>query len=222
MPKPGQPAPAFSLPSTAGRDVSLRELRGRRVVLYFYPRDDTPGCTREACGFRDAITRVRAAGAIVLGVSKDGLAAHARFREKYDLPFDLLVDADNAVAKAYGAYGPKKMYGKDVLGTIRSTFLVDEKGDIERAWSPVRVDGHVDQVLEALSGGSTADARARRTTTTRPGKAVKPTRGREQRAPSRVSTAARPATSGAKPSRSSPSKRRANASSTTKTRARSS
>ena len=152
MIQPGDKAPAFTLPSTSGKDISLADLRGKRVVLYFYPRDDTPGCTRESCAFRDALAQIRAAGAEVLGVSKDSLSSHDRFRAKYTLPFDLLSDADNSVAKQYGAYGQKKMYGKDVLGTIRSTFLIDEQGKIARVWSPVKVDGHVDQVLEALAG----------------------------------------------------------------------
>lgn len=152
MVRPGDPAPAFRLPSTSGREVALSQLRGRKLVLYFYPRDDTPGCTREACGFRDNLARVRGAGAEVLGVSKDPLAAHERFRAKYDLPFDLLSDAGNQVARAYGAFGTKTLYGKKVEGTIRSTFLIDERGRVERVWSPVQVDGHVDQVVAALAG----------------------------------------------------------------------
>jgi peroxiredoxin Q/BCP len=154
MPKPGDKSPAFTLPSTSGKDVSLSGLRGERFVLYFYPRDDTPGCTREACGFRDAMTQLRKSGVTVLGVSKDSLASHARFREKYALPFDLLTDADNTVAKSFGAYGKKKLYGKDVLGTIRSTFLIGADGKIERVWSPVKVDGHVGEVLAALGAGT--------------------------------------------------------------------
>lgn len=152
MVKVGDKAPDFSLPSSSGGTVSLSKLRGKKVVLYFYPRDDTPGCTREACDFRDNLGRAKSAGAQVYGVSKDSLASHERFREKYSLPFELLSDADNSTAKAWGAYGKKVMYGKDVLGTIRSTFLIDEQGKIAAVWSPVKVDGHVDQVLAALSG----------------------------------------------------------------------
>ncbi len=148
----GRPAPPFSLPSTSGRSVSLGDLRGRKTVLYFYPKDDTPGCTREACDFRDNLARVRSAGAEVFGVSKDGGASHAKFKKKYSLPFELLTDEGNAVAKAYGAYGKKVLYGKETVGTIRSTFLIDEKGRVAKIWSPVKVDGHVDRVLEALAG----------------------------------------------------------------------
>ncbi len=146
----GDAAPDFRLEGTSGKSVRLAELRGSRVVLYFYPRDDTPGCTREACDFRDGLARVRAAGAQVLGVSRDSLAAHERFRSRYHLPFELLSDPDNAVATAYGAYGQKTLYGKHLVGTIRSTFLIDEHGRVRAAWSPVRVDGHVEQVLAAL------------------------------------------------------------------------
>jgi peroxiredoxin Q/BCP len=163
MLKLGDPAPDFALPSTSGDTIALKDLRGEKVVLYFYPRDDTPGCTREACDFRDNIARVAKHGARVLGVSKDKLASHDKFRAKYELPFELLSDADNAVAKKYGAYGEKKLYGKPIVGTIRSTFLIDEKGRIAGVWSPVKVDGHVDAVIAQLSGGaapSTAPKRA--------------------------------------------------------------
>jgi len=145
----GAPAPAFHLESTDG-PVSLAALRGSRVVLYFYPKDDTPGCTREACAFRDSMKRLDGHGAVVIGVSKDSVDSHQRFRKKYDLPFALASDPGNEVAKAYGAFGPKNMYGKLVNGTIRSTFLIDAEGRIEHIWSPVKVDGHVDQVLAAL------------------------------------------------------------------------
>lgn len=145
----GAPAPDFELQSTDG-PVSLSGLRGSRVVLYFYPKDDTPGCTREACGFRDSMKRLDGHGAVVLGISRDSLDSHRRFRDRYELPFTLASDPGNTVAAAYGAYGPKMMYGKLLSGTIRSTFLIDAEGRIERIWSPVRVTGHVDQVLAAL------------------------------------------------------------------------
>jgi len=150
--QPGQKAPDFRLPSTDGGELALSELRGKKVVLYFYPKDSTPGCTQESCDFRDRDEAIRAAGAVVLGVSKDSIASHERFRAKYDLPFPLLSDADNRVAMAYGAYGEKNMYGKKVMGTIRSTFLIDEKGVIERVWSPVKVPGHAEAVLAAVRG----------------------------------------------------------------------
>jgi len=148
----GQTAPAFSLPSTSGRTVSLADLRGKRVVLYFYPRDDTPGCTREACAFRDHTQALAKSGAVVLGVSGDSLAAHAKFRGKYELPFELLSDAGNRVATAYGAYGEKLLYGRKIVGTIRSTFVIDEHGKLATLWSKVKVDGHVERVLAALAG----------------------------------------------------------------------
>jgi peroxiredoxin Q/BCP len=154
MLKIDDPAPAFTLPSTTGKDLALSEMRGKKVVLYFYPKDDTPGCTKESCNFRDNMARLKGHGAAVLGVSRDTIASHAKFRAKYGLPFELLSDPDAQVGKAYGAFGKKMMYGKPVTGTIRSTFLIDEKGRIAAIWSPVRVEGHVDQVLAALGGGT--------------------------------------------------------------------
>jgi peroxiredoxin Q/BCP len=176
MLSPKDPAPAFSLPSTSGRDVSSRQLLGRRYVLYFYPRDDTPGCTREACDFRDNIARLGAAGIPVLGVSKDSLASHEKFRAKYGLPFELLSDVGNAVARKYGAFGQKTMYGKPVTGVIRSTFLIDARGKIERVWSPVRVDGHVDAVLIALAEGKAPKGGAKAGTTEKSAGTIVPRR----------------------------------------------
>ena len=154
--KLGQSAPAFSLPSTSGSTVSLRDFAGKQVVLYFYPRDNTPGCTVEACDFRDRDAALRKAGAVVLGVSSDSLKSHDGFRAKHGLAFDLLVDADNAVAKSYGAHGEKVMYGKKVMGTIRSTFLIDAKGKLAAIWSPVKVAGHAEEVLAAVLGAKAA------------------------------------------------------------------
>ena len=160
--QPGAEAPAFRLPATTGEEISLEDLRGRKVVLYFYPKDSTPGCTQEACDFRDRDEALQGAGVVVLGVSKDSLASHDKFRAKYELPFPLLTDQDNAVATAYGAFGEKNMYGRKVLGTIRSTFLIDENGTIQRTWSPVRVAGHADDVLAAIKGEEAPKASAGR------------------------------------------------------------
>ena len=147
----GQKAPDFTLPSSEGGEVSLKALRGKPVVLYFYPKDDTPGCTREACAFRDAKARLKKAGAVVLGVSPDSAASHAKFRDKYALNFPLLADADKAVAKKYGAFGEKVMYGRKVVGMIRSTFVIDPEGVVRKVFPRVKVDGHDERVLEALS-----------------------------------------------------------------------
>lgn len=165
--QPGTKAPAFRLPASTGGEIGLDDLRGRKVVLYFYPKDSTPGCTQEACDFRDRDAALQGQGAVVLGVSKDSLASHEKFRAKYELPFPLLSDPDNAVANAFGAYGEKTMYGKKVLGTIRSTFLIDENGVIERTWSPVKVAGHADEVLAALRGEAPAAPPAARRTKSR-------------------------------------------------------
>jgi peroxiredoxin Q/BCP len=148
----GDKAPKFKVASTTGKKLSLKKQRGKKVVLFFYPKDNTPGCTQEACDFRDSYERLLAAGVVVLGVSKDSLESHEGFREKYQLPFDLLSDPENEMAKAFGAYGEKKLYGKVSEGTIRSTFLINEKGRIEKIWSPVKVKGHVAQVIAAITG----------------------------------------------------------------------
>jgi peroxiredoxin Q/BCP len=147
----GDKAPAFKLPSVEGGDVSLKDFAGRTVVLYFYPKDDTPGCTREACAFRDSQAALKKAGAVVLGVSPDSVESHQKFRSKYKLNFPLLADADKAVAKKYGAFGEKVMYGKKVTGMIRSTFVIDGSGVVRKVFPRVKVDGHSDKVLEVVS-----------------------------------------------------------------------
>jgi len=151
MPGVGDKAPDFSLPTDGDGTISSADLRGRTYVLYFYPKDSTPGCTTEACDFRDNIARLSAAGVTVLGVSKDSVKSHDKFKAKHELPFPLLSDTDLALHRAYGAWGTKKMYGKEVEGTIRSTFIVDGQGVIRRAWPKVSVKGHVDAVIEALA-----------------------------------------------------------------------
>ena len=150
MLKEGQKAPDFTLAGGDGSQVSLASLKGKPVVLYFYPKDDTPGCTKEACAFRDTQSRLRKAGAVVLGVSPDSVASHQKFGAKYKLPFTLLSDPDKAIAKKFGAYGEKVMYGKKVVGMIRSTFVIDAEGVVRKVFPKVRVDGHAEQVLQAL------------------------------------------------------------------------
>lgn len=148
----GDPAPQFTLPDQDGTPVDLASHRGRRVVVYFYPQDNTPGCTREACQFNDALSGFEGAGVDVLGISADDGASHRRFRAKYGLGFRLLTDAGHEVATRYGAYGEKVQYGKPTVGVIRSTFLVDPEGLIERAWYSVRTDGHAARVLAEVGG----------------------------------------------------------------------
>ncbi|HWX25704.1 MAG TPA: peroxiredoxin, partial [Vicinamibacteria bacterium] len=132
MVKEGQKAPAFTLGTDDGGEISLKDLRGKSVVLYFYPKDDTPGCTREACAFRDTQSSIKKAGAVVLGVSPDSVLSHGRFRAKHRLNFPLLADPDKRVAKAYGAFGEKVLYGKRMVGMIRSTFIIDGQGTIRK------------------------------------------------------------------------------------------
>lgn len=146
----GDPAPDFRLPADDGRMYTLTDFRGKKVVLYFYPKDDTPGCTREACSFRDNLGRVSSKGAVVLGVSKDDLDSHAKFRKKYALTFPLLSDPDGKVLNAYGVWKEKSLYGKTFMGVERTTFIIDEKGRIAKVFPRVKVDGHVDEVLGAL------------------------------------------------------------------------
>jgi peroxiredoxin Q/BCP len=150
MVKEGRAAPEFTLPSSSGAEVSLSDLRGKTVVLYFYPRDNTPGCTREACAFREAMSQMKRRGAVVLGVSPDSLAAHDKFSRQHGLNFPLLSDPDKKVARKYGAFGEKVMYGKKVKGMIRSTFIIDPQGIVRKTFPKVKVDGHAEEVLEAL------------------------------------------------------------------------
>jgi peroxiredoxin Q/BCP len=146
----GSIAPSFRLQDQDEVFVELSSLRGKPVVLYFYPKDSTPGCTVEACDFRDNFRRISDKGAVVLGVSRDSAKSHRNFREKKSLPFPLLVDADGEVCKRYGVWQPKKFMGREFLGIVRSTFLIDPSGVVAKVWSPVSVKGHVDQVLAAL------------------------------------------------------------------------
>jgi thioredoxin-dependent peroxiredoxin len=147
----GDRAPAFSLNDQAGDTVSSRALKGKWVVLYFYPKDDTPGCTREACSFRDEQAGLKKAGAVVLGVSKDSGESHQKFVKKYKLNFPLLVDEGHKLANEFGAWGEKSLYGRKFMGMIRSTFLIDPQGKIAKVWPKVKVDGHVAQVQETLT-----------------------------------------------------------------------
>ena len=148
--KVGSKAPAFSLPADDGETVSLSGLKGKPVVLYFYPKDDTPGCTVEACEFRDSWADVRKTGAVVLGVSPDGLKDHQKFRAKFKLPFPLLADEDHAVADAYEAWGQKSMYGRKYQGILRTTFLIGPDGTIARVFEKVKPKGHAAEVLAAI------------------------------------------------------------------------
>ena len=147
----GEAAPDFTLKADDGTEIHLNALRGKPVVLYFYPKDDTPGCTREACAFRDRRADLAAAGAVVLGVSPDTVASHGHFRDKYQLNFPLLADPDHQVAERYGAWREKNLYGKKSLGIQRSTFLIDAAGQVRKVWKKVAVDGHDEEVLKALA-----------------------------------------------------------------------
>ena len=148
----GKKAPDFTLKSSHGGRVKLRDLRGQPVVLYFYPKDDTPGCTTEACAFQDSSSKIKRTGAVVLGVSPDDVASHEEFAAKYRLKFPLLADTDKKVATKYGAWGEKMQYGRKTIGMIRSTFIIDETGTVRKVFKRVRVDGHAGKVLEALEG----------------------------------------------------------------------
>ena len=146
----GQPAPDFELTSDSGETVKLSALRGKPVVLYFYPKDDTPGCTAQACGIRDAYGEFEQAGAVVLGVSPDSESSHVKFKEKYGLPFTLLADADHAVAELYGVWGEKTFAGKTYLGVSRSTFVIGADGNVAKVMHDVKPASHADEVLAAL------------------------------------------------------------------------
>jgi len=150
--EPGTRAPAFTLTADDGAKIKLADLKGSPVVLYFYPADDTPGCTREACAFRDRSGELKKLGAKVFGVSPDDVASHVKFRDKFNLNFPLLADPDHKVAEKFGAWREKNMYGKKSMGIVRSTFLIDKEGVIQRVWRSVKVDGHDAAVIDALNG----------------------------------------------------------------------
>ncbi len=148
----GAKAPSFTLPDQDGNTVSLSDFAGRRVIVYFYPKDDTPGCTAEACQFNDNLAAFERADVPVLGISPDKAASHQKFRAKYGLDFSLLSDPDHTVMERYGAWGEKTMYGRTTTGVIRSTFLIDEKGEVARSWYNVKADGHATKVLAEVGG----------------------------------------------------------------------
>ena len=148
----GSKAPAFTLTADDGTKVRLSELKGSPVVLYFYPKDDTPGCTREACAFRDQKAALKKLGALVFGISPDDVASHEKFRDKYDLNFPLLADPGHKMAEKYGAWREKNMYGKKKMGIQRSTYLIDAQGKVAKLWKAVKVDGHDEHVLKAIAG----------------------------------------------------------------------
>ncbi|MFM7932343.1 MAG: thioredoxin-dependent thiol peroxidase [Pirellula sp.] len=155
--EPGSKAPAFTLSDAEGKKVKLSDFKGSPVVLYFYPKDDTPGCTKEACAFRDRSAELKKLGAVVLGVSPDTPASHTKFRDKYSLNFTLLADESHEVAEKFGAWREKNMYGKKSMGIQRSTYLIDAQGKVAKVWKKVSVDGHDAEVLEALQELSASD-----------------------------------------------------------------
>jgi peroxiredoxin Q/BCP len=150
MPSPGESAPEFTLPNATGAPVTLSSFRGKKVVLYFYPKDMTPGCTQQACDLRDRYDRLQQTGAVLLGVSPDSSKRHTTFAQKYELPFTLLADENTEVATAYGVWKEKSLYGRKFMGVERTTFLIDEQGNIAKVWPRVKVAGHGDEVLAAL------------------------------------------------------------------------
>ena len=148
--KIGGKAPAFTLFGDDGKKVSLSDFKGKKVVLYFYPKDNTPGCTRESCGFRDSLSEIKRRGSVVLGVSTDSVASHKGFKQKYALNFPLLSDPEKKMSLAYGVWKQKSLYGRKYMGLNRTTFLIDEEGKISKVFPKVQVDGHLDEVLAAL------------------------------------------------------------------------
>ena len=147
---PGDKAPDFDLPTDGGGKLSTKDLKGRKVVLYFYPKDDTSGCTKEAIAFGDALPQLEKMGATVIGVSRDSVASHDKFKTKYDLSFPLVADVDGTLCQAYGVWVEKSMYGRKYMGIDRSTFLVDGTGTVRKVWRKVKVPGHVEEVVEAV------------------------------------------------------------------------
>jgi len=154
--KIGDAAPDFTLPGDDGKDISLKSFKGQKVVLYFYPKDDTPGCTKEACAFRDSLSQFNKLNAHVIGLSKDSVAKHEKFKTKYDLNFPLASDENGEVCENYGVWVEKSMYGKKYMGIERATFLIDENGKIEQIWRKVKVPGHAEDVQKAIQNTAKA------------------------------------------------------------------
>ncbi len=150
MLKEGDKAPAFTLADETGKQISLTDFKGKKVVVYFYPKDDTPGCTKEACSFRDNYDAILAKGAVVIGISPDDEASHGKFKSKFDLPFYLLADPERKAIDGFGAWGEKSMYGKKYEGVMRSTFVIGEDGTIIKAWPQVKPEDHAIEVMEVL------------------------------------------------------------------------
>ena len=148
--KVGQKAPEFCLPTDEGKELALSEFRGKKVVLYFYPKDNTPGCTRESCAFRDGLAQLKRKGTVVLGVSPDSVSSHQKFKKDHGLNFPLISDAEKKLVQSYGVWKEKPLYGRKYMGIERTTFLIDEQGKIEKIWPKVQVDGHFEEVLSSL------------------------------------------------------------------------